>query len=186
MKRFFISAVVVAVISLVAAACGAAKSSSSASATGTKGGRTIVMARQIPGAGTVLVDASGQPLYAADQEASGMVHCNGTCTSFWKPLTISGGSPTASVNGKLGVVTRPDGSRQVTFNGKLLYTFTLNQPGKVTGDGFMDAFSGQHFTWHVIRVSGASAASGGSQAGGGGSGGTQGSSGSGTSGIPRY
>jgi predicted lipoprotein with Yx(FWY)xxD motif len=48
-------------------------------------------------------------------------------------------------------VRRPIGRRQVTYKGKLLYSFTLDKPGKVTGDGFADAFGGHKFTWHVAH-----------------------------------
>src|SRR5918996_545378 len=66
-------------------------------------------------------------------------------------------TPTASsVPGMLGVSERPDGTRQVTFDGKRLYSFTEDDPGEVTGDGFSDAFGGQTFTWHVVSVGGAS------------------------------
>jgi hypothetical protein len=51
-----------------------------------------------------------------------------------------------------GVVTRPDGSRQVTFNGRPLYSFVQDGSGEVTGDGFSDAFDGHQFTWNVVSV----------------------------------
>ena len=63
---------------------------------------------------------------------------------------------------------RPDGTRQVTYNGKLLYSFSRDQAGKVTGNGVADAFAGQRFTWHVVTGSGGS---GSSQSGSGSSGG---------------
>ena len=77
--------------------------------------------------------------------------CTGACLSFWQPLTVTGTPTGTSLHGKLGVLRRPDGRRQVTFNGKLLYSFKLDKPGKVTGDGFKDAFGGQSFTWHVAH-----------------------------------
>ena len=79
--------------------------------------------------------------------------------SFWTPLTIQGSEPHGSVPGKLGVITRPDGSRQVTFDGKPVYSFTQEGPGEVTGDGFMDAFDGQQFTWNVVAVGGSGGSS---------------------------
>jgi predicted lipoprotein with Yx(FWY)xxD motif len=102
-----------------------------------------------------------------------MVLCKGACVSIWKPLTISGGSPKGdSLSGKLGVVRRPDGSKQVTYNGKLLYTFYVDKPGEVRGDGAHDAFGGQKFSWHVVRASGAATSpntgQGTNQSGGGG------------------
>ena len=121
-----------------------------------------VSTRAIGDKGTVLVDSAGKALYATDQEtAAKMVLCTTGCTSFWKPLTVSGGAPSGDpVSGKLGVVRRPDGSRQVTVNGKLLYSFTGDQPGEVSGDGFRDAFGGQAFTWHVVHPAGSTGSSG--------------------------
>ena len=84
-----------------------------------------------------------------------MVLCTGACLSFWQPLTVSGTPKGSSLPGKLAVVKRPDGGRQVTYNGKLLYSFKLDKAGKVSGDGFKDAFGGQKFRWHVVRPVGA-------------------------------
>src|SRR5919198_900065 len=117
-------------------------------------GIAIAIAATIGGAGNVLVDSSGQALYANDQE-KGMVLCDGACLSFWTPLTVKGIPTSGSLAGKLGVVRRPDGAKQVSYNGKLLYTFYLDKPGKVAGDGFDDAFGGRKFTWHVVHANGA-------------------------------
>jgi hypothetical protein len=43
----------------------------------------------------------------------------------------------------------------VTDNRRLLSSFKLDKPGRVSGDGFKDAFGGQKFTWHVVRPAGA-------------------------------
>ena len=133
--------------------------------TGSKGGAAkssgaTVSVKQIAGHGKVLVDAKGHALYRSDQERHGMVLCTGACLSFWQPLTVSG-TPTRSSSavGKLALVKRPDGGRQVTDNGRLLYAFKLDSPGKVSGDSFKDAFGGQKFTWHVVRPAGAAASS---------------------------
>jgi predicted lipoprotein with Yx(FWY)xxD motif len=83
------------------------------------------------------------------------VLCAEGCTSFWEPLTVSGGAPTAdSVSGELVTVERPDGAMQVALAGKLLYTFVEDDPGEVTGDGFEDAFDGQTLTWRVVHADG--------------------------------
>jgi predicted lipoprotein with Yx(FWY)xxD motif len=142
---------------------GGGNSMSSQSASGSTGGATV-STKQISGAGDVLVDSDGMALYANDQETSGMALCDGACLSFWTPLTISGGTPKGdSLSGKLGVVKRPDGDRQVTYKGKLLYTFYEDSPGQVGGDGFDDAFGGRTFTWHVVHVNGSTGSSGGGQ-----------------------
>jgi len=86
-----------------------------------------------------------------------MVLCTGSCLSFWHPLIVKGTPKAQSLGGKLGAVRRPDGGRQVTYNGKLLYTFKLDAAGRPKGDNFEDTFDGQRFHWHVVRPPGASA-----------------------------
>jgi predicted lipoprotein with Yx(FWY)xxD motif len=148
----------VAVVAL--AACGGGISSSGSSSASGSGSKTVAV-RQVSGIGNVLVDQSGKPLYTANVEAGGMIACGAGCTAFWKPLTPGAGKPTsASGVGNLGVVMRPDGTRQVTTNGKPLYTFSQDSPGKATGNGFSDQFGGRHFTWHVVMAGGATATGG--------------------------
>ena len=54
------------------------------------------------------------------------------------------------VSGRLATVKRPDGSRQVTLDGRPLYRFAQDSAaGKATGDGVTDNFDGQQFTWHA-------------------------------------
>ncbi|HEX6837956.1 MAG TPA: hypothetical protein VF334_15365 [Polyangia bacterium] len=155
-------------VGLFVAACGCG---------GGGGGQVYtVSAMNVDGIGRVLVDASGDALYSPDEEAGGTVLCVDLCTSFWKPLDPGPGSPTAAPGTTtLGVVVRPDGGKQLTASGRPLYTFVQDSPASVTGNGFMDAFGSQHFTWHVIVPDGATAGSvdggGGSAGGGGGIGG---------------
>jgi predicted lipoprotein with Yx(FWY)xxD motif len=161
MKRLLIPAVAVVAVAfaLAVAACGGGGSTSS-SAPPSAGGATV-STEQIGDAGTVLVDSNGQALYTNDQEKGSMVLCDGACLSFWTPLTVSGAPKGDSLDGKLGVITRPDGKKQVTFNGKLLYTFYEDNPGEVAGDGFKDAFDGQQFTWNVVHSDGSTSSTGG-------------------------
>lgn len=152
MKNLVILAAIVAAVAL--AACGGGSSGDDPATAADAGANGATVAVQDLGdAGRVLVDSSGKALYASDQEASGMIVCTDGCESFWTPLTVNGGKPTGSVPGKLGVVKRPDdGSEQVTFNGRPLYSFTQDGSGEVTGDGFSDAFDGREFTWNVVSV----------------------------------
>jgi predicted lipoprotein with Yx(FWY)xxD motif len=56
-------------------------------------------------------------------------------------------SAVPGLRGKLGTVTRPDGTTQLTYNDKPLYTFVQDtQPGDANGDGFTDLGG----TWHVV------------------------------------
>lgn len=139
------------------AACGGGGGSDGGGSTTQPSGAQTVSAQTIGGVGTVLVDAEGEALYVNDQDATGMISCLGKCTSIWPPLTLPSGTakPVAAdgLSGKLGVVMRPDGARQVTWAGKPLYTFAEDGgPGKVTGNGTQDSFGGLSFTWHVAAT----------------------------------
>jgi predicted lipoprotein with Yx(FWY)xxD motif len=162
------AAALLAVASALAlAACGDDSSDSGDATAATDGGAETVSVESIGNAGDVLVDSSGAALYRSDLESSGRIVCEGDCTADWKPVTVADGeSPTGSadIEGDLGTVMRPDGDTQVTFDDKPLYSFTDEGPGEVTGDGFVDAFDGTEFTWHVMTPTGASAGSGGSSA----------------------
>jgi predicted lipoprotein with Yx(FWY)xxD motif len=159
-KRLLIAGAAVAA-SLVLAACGGGGDDSSGSTTAS-GGRTTVAVKSIDGVGDVLVDSSGMALYASDVEADGKVRCTGACTSFWKPLTVDSGKLSAAGGvGAVGVISRPDGAKQVTVGGKPVYTFSEDEPGKVEGNGFADDFDGRHFTWNAVLAGGDTADSSG-------------------------
>ena len=140
---------------LALAACGGNANSGAAVGSSPRSPSATVTVKNIPDVGQALVTAGGMTLYTPNLERSGSIRCTGACTSFWKPLTPAGAGPTAHGDaGKLGVIKRPDGSRQVTSNGRPLYTFVEDKPGDAKGDGFTDAFSGRHFVWHAIAAGG--------------------------------
>ena len=142
-------------LAVVLAACG---SSDSGDATASSGSATV------SSNDGQLVDSSNAPLYSSDQEKSGKVMCTGGCTTIWLPLKAPSGNPTAGegVSGELGVVKRPDGSRQVTLDGRPLYRFAEDgSDGKATGDNLTDSFSGQKFTWHAEGTAKSSSGGGG-------------------------
>jgi predicted lipoprotein with Yx(FWY)xxD motif len=163
-KRFLIfGAALAASLALAACGSGGGDSSESSSGSASSGGSDTVAVRSIDGVGNVLIDSSGKALYASDVEADGKVECIDACESFWKPLTVDSATPTAASSdvGKLAEIKRPDGSRQVTVDGKLLYTFTEDSAGEVKGNGFTDDFEGRHFTWNAVLEGGKLASSSG-------------------------
>ena len=152
------SALIATALALFATACGGGGTSASAAQTPTAPtqGKTV-SAVKVDGVGTVLVDAQGDALYSPAEEADGTISCTGACTSIWMPLTLPSGqsvpSGTAGLEGKLGAVHRPDGTTQVTFDGKPLYTFAEDSgPGVVSGNDVSDMFEGKSFTWHVASI----------------------------------
>ena len=141
-------------------ACGGSSGSNSGSASGSQSQSSAadtVSTKSVNGVGTVLVDTKGMSLYSPTQEASGMVRCTGSCTSIWIPLTLRNGKTqpvaSSSLMPKLGVITRPGGTKQVTFDGRPLYTFAEDtKAGSVSGNGVSDSFGGKSFTWHVAST----------------------------------
>jgi predicted lipoprotein with Yx(FWY)xxD motif len=133
---------------------------------------TVASIRKLPGVGSVLVDRSGMTVYSPQQEAQGKIECTGGCLGFWMPVKAARGSAlhgSSGVTGTLGTIRRQDdGVTQLTYNGKPLYTFRLdNAPGQVHGNNFTDNFGGTSFTWHAITASGAIAQPSGSGSSGG-------------------
>jgi predicted lipoprotein with Yx(FWY)xxD motif len=146
------------------AACGGSESGDNgkASAVDSAAGSGIV-SKQSVGGTNVLVDAEGRTLYSAEVENGGRIRCTEACTSFWDPVGASANeadSASADLDLDLGVVKRPDGERQLTLEGRPLYTFTQEGPAELDGDGFVDDFEGTHFEWKAATTGGGSGPAG--------------------------
>ena len=146
------AAALVATGALGLAACGSNDNTDTATAAGST--NDTVSVQSIGDTGDVLVDSNGAALYSPDEEANGKILCTGECESIWMPLVSAKPTASSDVGGDVATVKRPDGSEQVTFDGKPLYTFTQEDTGEVTGDALSDSFGGQHFTWHAMTPSG--------------------------------
>jgi predicted lipoprotein with Yx(FWY)xxD motif len=90
----------------------------------------------------VLVDSAGKTVYTFDKDAagSGKSSCNGQCAANWPPVEAPA-QPTAPYS----TVTREDGTKQLAYMGKPLYTYKADtRPGERKGDKFKDM-------WHVVK-----------------------------------
>jgi predicted lipoprotein with Yx(FWY)xxD motif len=121
-----------------AASTAPSTASSEAPSAATSG--ATVEAKTVGSIGTKLVAGSnGMTVYTftKDVKDSGKSNCNGDCAVTWPPLAApASGTPTAGagVTGKLGTITRDDGSVQVTYNGLPLYFFKNDHaPGDANG-----------------------------------------------------
>ncbi len=106
-------------------------------------GSTTIMVKTDPKLGKILTNASGMTLYVYAKDTANTSNCTAACAANWPPLTTTG-TPTAptDVTGTLGTITRSDGTKQVTYNGKPLYTFIKDTaPGNTTGQGFGGVWS---------------------------------------------
>jgi predicted lipoprotein with Yx(FWY)xxD motif len=111
----------------------------------------------------VLADSEGRTLYTAAVEQGGEILCVDACTSFWEPVVASpqeADAAAAELGAELGVVGRPEGEQQLTFEGLRLYTFAEEDAGQLDGDGFVDDFRGTHFEWEAASIGGGAGSAG--------------------------
>lgn len=92
--------------------------------------------------GDILVDAEGMTVYTYDKDSAGKSACTGQCAENWPPVT----APAGNLSAPYSVVMREDGTRQLAYDGKPLYTFVKDKkPGDRAGDKVKDV-------WHVVVV----------------------------------
>jgi predicted lipoprotein with Yx(FWY)xxD motif len=97
--------------------------------------------------GQVIVEASGYVVYTyAKDPKNGAPTCTGSCNTTWAPVI---GMPQVTqgvtIPGNFAVVTTSSGKKQVTFNGKPLYTYKNAGPLVTTGNGIGGV-------WYVVKV----------------------------------
>ncbi|HEU4853326.1 MAG TPA: hypothetical protein VFT37_14355 [Telluria sp.] len=92
--------------------------------------------------GGVLVDAKGMTVYTFDKDTanSGKSACSGPCAQNWPPVKAADAQPEAPY----AAITREDGSKQLTYMGKPLYTFAKDKKaGDKAGENVMGV-------WHTV------------------------------------
>jgi predicted lipoprotein with Yx(FWY)xxD motif len=147
-------AVAVAAMGLLAA-CGTSGNSSgsstgSAGSSGSGGGTaaSTMIGTTNTKLGTVLTGANGFTLYmfSPDTSTTSMCTTAGGCSSLWPPASGTGAlAAGTTLPGKLGTITRPDGTTQVTYQNHPLYTYTKDSgPGQTNGEGVLNM-------WHVVK-----------------------------------
>jgi predicted lipoprotein with Yx(FWY)xxD motif len=90
----------------------------------------------------MLVDSKGMTVYTFDKDSanSGKSACTGSCADNWPAVKAGDAQPAAPYS----AVTRDDGSKQLAYKGKPLYTFVKDKkPGDKHGDKAMDK-------WHIV------------------------------------
>jgi predicted lipoprotein with Yx(FWY)xxD motif len=103
--------------------------------------------------GTIVGDGRGQAVYLFDREDSKQSECYGDCARAWPPV-LSRGRPVAGKGVRrrlLGTTRRRNGKRQVTYDGRPLYYYVDDAPGRVLCHNVVE-FGG---LWLVLRPDGA-------------------------------
>jgi predicted lipoprotein with Yx(FWY)xxD motif len=115
-------------------------------------GGTTLLAKTISGK-SVLANAQGFTLYWFVPDTATTSKCTGSCATYWPP--VKGPAAAGSgVTGKLGIITRSDGTTQATYNGHPLYTYAGDTaPGQDKGNG-LNVSGG---LWHIVPVTGSAA-----------------------------
>jgi predicted lipoprotein with Yx(FWY)xxD motif len=88
-------------------------------------GKSVLAAAMFQGMG-------GTPItvYTYSKDAKNQSTCTGTCALDWPPvLTTAAPQATAGLTkSSMGTITRPDGTKQLTFDGKPLYLYSKEVP----------------------------------------------------------
>jgi predicted lipoprotein with Yx(FWY)xxD motif len=139
---------VIALVLLSVALAGAGGPSGTGAPTASSAGAMLNTAEA--GGTTVIANGKGFTLYWFAPDTPAKSTCYGTCAQYWPPVT---GAPTAGpgVTGRVGTITRSDGSTQATYDGHPLYTYIGDSaPGQANGNN-LNLNGG---LWHEVTVSG--------------------------------
>jgi predicted lipoprotein with Yx(FWY)xxD motif len=129
---------------LLAAACGSSSPGSGGASSGSE-----LKTTQISGV-TVLTNAKGFTLYWFAPDTTTKSNCNGSCAQVWPPANAPA-TAGPGVTGKLGTITRSDGSTQATYDGRPLYTYVGDKSPGQDGGNNINLNGG---LWKVVPVTG--------------------------------
>ena len=107
---------------------------------------TMILTLRNTTLGQIIVEASGYVVYTyAKDPKNGTPTCTGSCNTTWAPvLGVPQVTQGVTIPGTFAVVTTPSGKKQVTYNGKPLYTYKAAGPLITTGNGIGGV-------WYVVK-----------------------------------
>lgn len=116
-------------------------------------GPTLRLQPAMAGHAAYLVDGAGRALYMLEGDRAGE-KCTGDCLKAWPPVLMETAQPTGETGlpgAMISTAARPDGSRQVTYNGHPLYRYAADAaPGQVQGHGVKDSYG----SWYLVSPQG--------------------------------
>jgi predicted lipoprotein with Yx(FWY)xxD motif len=160
-----------AMLAAAAAGCGGGGATAASSAPPkTASGQAATVGISNTGIGQILVNSQGRTLYLFKADQGTKSACTGACAGAWPPLLVKGNPTLANdVNASLvGTATRPEGARQLTYNGHPLYLFAQDRKaGETNGQG-VSAFGAAWFALNSAGTQVSAQPSSSSTSGGGG------------------
>ena len=92
------------------------------------------------------VNAASRTVYVFDADTTAnQSTCSGQCAGVWPPVTVA---PGTTLPANWTSFARGDGSQQLAYKGRPLYTYVVDTaPGQTNGDG-IDSFNN---IWHIAR-----------------------------------
>lgn len=121
--------------------------------TGDDGSNPLTVATAEGIEGSFITDSAGTSLYYLENDTDGSA-CVDDCTTTWPPFLVDAAMPGASPgldNAMVGVITRADGTTQVTYNGHPLYRYSGDTGvGSTAGQGVEDQWG----HWYLITPEG--------------------------------
>jgi predicted lipoprotein with Yx(FWY)xxD motif len=96
----------------------------------------------------LLTNAHGLTLYTFAPDAVNKSVCYGDCATYWPPVP-GNMSPGPGITGKIGTITRTDGTTQATYDGHPLYTYIGDHAPGQDGGNNINLNGG---VWHVVAV----------------------------------
>lgn len=93
--------------------------------------------------GKYLTDGKGRALYFFKKDSKGKSACTGACVDNWPIFHAENVAPRGEdlKAADFESITREDGKKQTTYQGKPLYYFVKDtKPGETTGDGVKDVW----------------------------------------------
>jgi predicted lipoprotein with Yx(FWY)xxD motif len=145
-KKSLLLAVAGSALALVLAGCGG--SDDSPAKTPAAGLDAATMDSSL---GTIVVDGKGMTAYFFDKDTagSGKSACTGQCAEEWAAITSTSDTPKVDgITGEVATITGTDGARQITIEGRPIYTYADDEAaGDTKGQGVGGI-------WYVVSPAG--------------------------------
>ena len=112
----------------------------------------LITAKHVDKLGTVLAAGPKRlTVYLFEADKPERTSCMGACAKAWPPVTGSPRAIAGAMSADLGTITRPDGTKQVTYKGHPLYLFVKD---KDNGDAYGEGVKAFGAEWYVLSPSG--------------------------------